>query len=429
VGADHTPVPLNTTWHEIEIPEPPLREDPWAKNASLALQPLISAANLESEEPNAQIAAYHAAQGKEVPEAPEELDAAVAAMEAAKGFLEGLQATMSEGRMTTLRSSLPDASVKEAVTATDDTPGKPKIVEARFECSSQVVLLEAPWASTVEGAVWQVVYAGDAAGAPPKVKEQGYHELNIAEFWEKLDKPDSHEAYRFLCWVRGVDHTKVATNTIAEVAQDYHFCVLLFLREQNLTAEQAMHVMRLADDLYSQSVSSGCVHTQRGTYDLDRSHKLLKAGLLSLTAPPLPHKPMLSQSQASALVQYFAKTFYTHYGMYVYLHIYSQAEDKVARELPVETPMPPLATTSAITEEQYQEKLRQEEEARRKAEESRKRDEEAQMLTKMLEDLDPDTEKVVGAVVRRQERAMRRQYDEHYQQMEDQVKEMEAKAG
>ena len=44
----------------------------------------------------------------------------------------------------------------------------------------------------------------------------------------------------------------------------------------------------------------------------------------------------------------------------------------------------------------------------------------------MLENMDPETEAVVAAVVRRQERALRRQYEEYYENMDKKMTEMEA---
>jgi len=418
VGADHSPLTANAEWPELTAPEPPVREDPWAESATAVILKLVSAANIESEEdPNTAIGAYLDAQGKALPEAPEEVEAAKTAMGAEKGFLEHAKAAMEEGKMTTLRPARPETSVKE---------GEAKTVEARFETADQVVVLVAPSAATAEGATWGIGFAGAASEAPAREKVPGYNERNIMEFWKKLDEPDSEVAFRLLCWIRSVDRVEVATSTQAEVCQDYHFCVMLFLKEQKFTAEQAMHVMLLADRLYNESVAQGSVNTKRGTFDLERSNKMLKLGLISLAAPPLPHKPMLTEGQATAVVNYFAKTFFMHYSMHVYLYIYRQDEDKIARELPVETPMEPLAMTSAITEEEHIERLQQQEEARRKAEDSAARDREAAELTKMLENMDPETEKIVQAVVRRQERAMRRQYDDYYENMEEKVAAMEA---
>ena len=54
------------------------------------------------------------------------------------------------------------------------------------------------------------------------------------------------------------------------------------------------------------------------------------------------------------------------------------------------------------------------------------RDAEAAEIAKALENMDPETEAVVNAVVRRQERAMRKQYEEYYQKAEAKMAELEA---
>ena len=50
--------------------------------------------------------------------------------------------------------------------------------------------------------------------------------------------------------------------------------------------------------------------------------------------------------------------------------------------------------------------------------------EEALEIAKALENMDPETEAVVNAVVRRQERAMRKQYEEYYQKAEAKMAEL-----
>merc|ERR1719231_143149 len=112
---------------------------------------------------------------------------------------------------------------------------------------------------------------------------------------------------------------------------------------------------------------------------------MLKVGLLALTAPALPHRPLLSQGQASAIAQYFAKSLYNHYELHVYLYVNPQQESKTDKAKPLETPMPPLGITTGMTQADYDEKLRLEAEAKKKAEDSAARDQEAAELTRMLE--------------------------------------------
>ena len=83
---------------------------------------------------------------------------------------------------------------------------------------------------------------------------------------------------------------------------------------------------------------------------------------MSLSAPPRGHKALLSPNQASALVAYFARTFYAHYELHVYLHINNRAEEKVAKAVLIETPMPPVKMATGISQEAFDEKTRLDEE-------------------------------------------------------------------
>jgi len=81
-----------------------------------------------------------------------------------------------------------------------------------------------------------------------------------------------------------------------------------------------------------------------------------------------------------------------------------------------------------ISEEEHLEKERLKKEKSDQEVASAKRDAEAAVIAAALENMDPETEKVVSAVARRQERAMRKQYEDYYAKMEEKMVEMEATA-
>jgi len=375
---------------------------------------------VESEEdPNAKIQAYCSAQGLPLPEG-EGLEPAIAAMEAAKEFLDESTLAMQEARMATLRPGIAD-------TYTDTPAEGPSCLQARFESDKAVVLLSTPsFDGDPELALWTVAYAGAPQDAPARPKVAGFGELNVQAFWDKLQAPDPFEAHQFLCWMRGVEPAALEQDTRADMHQDFLFCLLMFMAEQKLSPEQGQHVVALADSLYQSSVTEGSEATKRGTFTPERSFAMLKAGLLALASPGETRDPLLKEGQVSALAHYFARTFFAHYELYVYAHINPQAELKIVLQKPVETSMPPLKMSVGMSQEDYDEKLRLEAEAKKHAEDSAQRDKEAAELTKMLENMDPETEAVVAAVVRRQERALRRQYEEYYENMDKKMTEMEA---
>merc|ERR1712224_325241 len=133
---------------------------------------------------------------------------------------------------------------------------------ARFEGATAVVVLETT-AEDAAGASWRVEYAGESGGAPAMPVVAGYSEKNIMQFWEKLRLPNPEEAYAYLCWVRGIDREECNANAHTEACHDYHFCVLLYCKEQNLTAEQARHVIIMAEGLYNETVAQGNSDTLR----------------------------------------------------------------------------------------------------------------------------------------------------------------------
>jgi len=413
-GADHRPAGrYQDDWPEASIPSVP-RGNPWGDAAVTFLSSLIEATEVATEDnPNAAIEAYCGSQGLEIPEG-DDIPAATEKMDAAKQCLLEARTATSEARLYSLRPAEPECTQEDGQTS------------VRFESEKGVVILETQ-SETQEGAVWVVLYAGDVAGAPARPKLPGFSERNILEFWDKLQLVDPEEACSFLCWVRGVD--KDSMDLRAEILHDYHFCVLLFAMQSKFSAEQATHLMALASSLFEQSVAGGCPNTKRGTFDQDRCFSLFKTALLALGAPALPQQPVFTEPQITAIVSYFAKTFFSHYELYVYIHINDQEPQQLEAMLPVETPMRPLKMAAGMSEEEHMEKLRAEAEAQKAAEDSAQRDREAAQLTKMLQEMDPETEKVVAAVVRRQERAMKKKYEDYYAELEEKIRNMEEQKG
>jgi len=155
-GADHNPCEVNTLWPELPTPEPPCRVDKWGVAAGAKLLVIKEAYAVESEEdPNAKIQAYCSAQGLPLPEG-EGLEPAIAAMEAAKEFLDESTLAMQEARMATLRPGIAD-------TYTDTPAEGPSCLQARFESDKAVVLLSTPsFDGDPELALWTVACRGPA---------------------------------------------------------------------------------------------------------------------------------------------------------------------------------------------------------------------------------------------------------------------------
>lgn len=317
--------------------------------------------------------------------------------------------------MTTLKGSQPD-------TASHSEGG----VEARFQTTGSCLVLHTSQDSP-DGAAWAVRYAGELGGAPAREVVAGYTDQNIKDFWGLVEaEADPAAAYSKLCWIRGIDELDTVSDAKVELAQDFHFNALVFLKEEGYAPDQAKHAMLLLRDVYDASVAQGNSNSQRGTYDPDRSYAMFKDGLMALASPPTPHAPLLELGKASALGQYMNKTFYAHYGLYVYCHVYEQATSEEKGQGGIETPMQPLAMTAGISQEEHDEKARLAKEKAEQEAASAARDAEAAEIAKALENMDPETEAVVNAVVRRQERAMRKQYEEYYQKAEAKMAELEA---
>ena len=89
--------------------------------------------------------------------------------------------------------------------------------------------------------------------------------------------------------------------------------------------------------------------------------------------------------------------------------------------------MPPPIMSLGLTLEEHNKREAEKAAKIRRERESAERDEEAKKLQDVLENMDPETERIVQAVVRRQERAMRKQYSEYYKDANDTVQSLAAK--
>jgi len=323
---------------------------------------------------------------------------------------------MGEGKMTTLQGSMPDA--------TSHSGGG---TEARFETEASCLVLHTATDSP-DGAAWTVRYAGEPGGAPAREVVAGYTDRNISDFWGLCGREaaDPAAAYTKLCWVRGVDELETVSDAKVELAQDFHFNALVHMLQEGFAPDQAKHSILLLQDVYDSSVAGGNTNSSRGTFDPDMSYAMFKDGLMALAAPPTPHKPLLELGKASSLGKYMNSTFYAHYELYVYAHIYEQAANEEKGQGEIETPMQPLAMTAGISQEEHDEKARLAKEKADAEAASAARDAEAAEIAKALENMDPETEAVVNAVVRRQERAMRKQFEEYYDKAGAKMTELEA---
>eukprot|EP00656_Telonema_subtile_P003163 TRINITY_DN11447_c0_g1_i2.p2 TRINITY_DN11447_c0_g1~~TRINITY_DN11447_c0_g1_i2.p2 ORF type:complete len:170 (+),score=52.20 TRINITY_DN11447_c0_g1_i2:806-1315(+) len=148
------------------------------------------------------------------------------------------------------------------------------------------------------------------------------------------------------------------------------------------------------------------------------SFVILKEGLMQLAAPDYPATPILTSVQAKQLSTFLSTTFYAHFSLYQAVFSLDQEETKREETLVVETASFPLPTACAKTLEQVQQ---EEADARAALELDAYRKQraldEAALTAKLLAE-DPEAERIVQAIVRKQQAAMRENFEKHYAEIE-----------
>ena len=145
--------------------------------------------------------------------------------------------------------------------------------------------------------------------------------------------------------------------------------------------------------------------------------------------------------QAKQFTDWLSGTFYRHYSLYQAVFAIDQEEDKHEKAVGLETAAKPLATSAAKSLEQVQQEVKPGfasnraqrigvQAADKKAQEDlevyrqKRAEEEAELTSKLLEQ-DPEAERIVQAIVRKQQAAMNELFNQHYTEIEAKIQELE----
>jgi len=158
------------------------------------------------------------------------------------------------------------------------------------------------------------------------------------------------------------------------------------------------------------------------------AYALFRTGMADLAAPIPPEQPVVSLDQAKQITEYLVRTFFGHFTLYQAVYQCDAEEVKLEKKMQLETSVIPLPTSKAKTLEQVEQEAEELRQADDEAGRRKKRDQEADEMTAQLLADDPEAERIVQAIVRKQQEAMRERFDQHYSEIETKIAELEVPA-
>jgi len=303
-------------------------------------------------------------------------------------------------------------------------------VQAYFKQQGACLFFEATATEAgASGATWVLKFDGPSADAPPPQDVPGLIHRNVAKFNECLSQLHGgpQAAQSCLCTMLEEDEYTLVAEQRRGIRVDFVFALLYLANQLGVTTRAAVKVAKLGLEVVDKSTLGPwlVMGEKRQNISQAEAYELFRSGLAELAAPVPPAQPVVSMDQAKQITEYMVRTFFGHYTLYQAVYQCDAEEVKLQKQMRVETSVIPLPTSKAKTLEQVQQeaedlKKAQDEEARRK-----KRDQEADDMTAQLLAEDPEAERIVQAIVRKQQEAMRERFDQHYSEIEAKIAELE----
>jgi len=281
----------------------------------------------------------------------------------------------------------------------------------------------------VSSAVWRVLFSGAVAEAPKPAEAPGLNRRNVMTVFDCFELLESaaEAAERALCQVLEEDQDLLVPEPRKAIRLDFVFNLLHFCWEHGFSPHQASKCAKLGLSVLDQSTLGPWLVMGETRKNLSQSESfgVLGLELMQLAAPERESRPVLSIGQANHITQFLTKTLYAHYSLYQAVFSIDQTERKLEKIVSLENAAIPLPTTSAKSTEQVEQEAADKKAAEDQAAYRKKRNEEEAELTDQLAKEDPEAERIVQAIVRKQEEAMRELFEQHYSEIEAKIAEIE----
>merc|ERR1712166_255001 len=246
---------------------------------------------------------------------------------------------------------------------------------------------------------WTLKFHGAAADAPAPQDVPGLIHRNVAKFNECLKQlhGGAQAAQSCLCIMLEEDEYTLVAEQRRGIRVDFVFALLYLADQLGVTTRAAVKVVKLGLDVLDKSTLGAwlVMGEKRQSISEAEAYALFRTGMADLAAPIPPEQPVVSLDQAKQITEYLVRTFFGHFTLYEAVY---QCEAEELRQADDEA-------------------------GRRK-----KRDQEADEMTAQLLADDPEAERIVQAIVRKQQEAMRERFDQHYSEIETKIAELEVPA-
>merc|ERR1712028_121051 len=315
--------------------------------------------------------------------------------------------------------------------APDMFVGKPT-VQAYFKQQDKCLFFETATTETglpAEDIKWSLKFEGSAADAPPPQDVPGLIHRNVAKFNECLKQlhGGAQAAQSCLCTMLEEEEYTLVAEQRRAIRVDLVFALLYLVNQLCIPPRAAVKVAKVGIDVLDKSVLGAwlVMGEKRQNITQEEAFELFRANLTDLAAPIPPAQPVIDLNQAKQLTEHMVRTFFAHFTLYQAVYQCEPEEEQLTKQVRLETTVVPLATSKAKTIEQVQQeaedlKKSQDVDAYRK-----QRDQEAQDMTAQLMADDPEAERIVQAIGRKQQEAMRERFDQHYSEIEAKIAELE----
>jgi len=279
---------------------------------------------------------------------------------------------------------------------------------------------------------WTLKFHGAAADAPAPQDVPGLIHRNVAKFNECLKQlhGGAQAAQSCLCIMLEEDEYTLVAEQRRGIRVDFVFALLYLADQLGVTTRAAVKVVKLGLDVLDKSTLGAwlVMGEKRQSISEAEAYALFRTGMADLAAPIPPEQPVVSLDQAKKITEYLVRTFFGHFTLYQAVYQCDAEEVKLEKKMQLETSVIPLPTSKAKTLEQVEQEAEELRQADDEAGRRKKRDQEADEMTAQLLADDPEAERIVQAIVRKQQEAMRERFDQHYSEIETKIAELEVPA-